>query len=82
MFEVMDSNKESLDRLEAEKNELEDLWKQEKDKLRAAQRVRAGVLLYSVHVQCMWLQGSLVRNDKLDSDSLPRATVRTYTQLK
>ncbi len=39
MFEVMDTNRDALDRLEAEKNELEDLWKQEKDKLRAAQRV-------------------------------------------
>ncbi len=35
----MDTNRDALDRLEAEKNELEDLWKQEKDKLRAAQRV-------------------------------------------
>ena len=39
MFDYMDSTKEALDRTEIEKNELEDLWKQEKDKLRATQRV-------------------------------------------
>ncbi len=56
MFELMDTNKDTLDQLEAEKNELEDLWKQEKDKLRATQRVSSstnpstnGCILYPLN---------------------------------
>ena len=46
MFEYMDSTKEALDKTEIEKNELEDLWKQEKDKLRATQRVSVITVIF------------------------------------
>lgn len=39
MFELMDANQEALDLAHKERLELENLWKQEKDKLRITQRV-------------------------------------------
>lgn len=39
MFDLMDANKEQYEAVEAEKKELEMLWKQEKDKLRQTQMV-------------------------------------------
>ena len=39
MFETMDASREAYEQLEGQKEELELLWKQEKDKLRATQMV-------------------------------------------
>ena len=39
MFEVMDCNREAYEKMEAEKNELDELWKKEKDNLRKTQMV-------------------------------------------
>ena len=44
MFELMDANQDALDIAHREKDELENLWKQEKDKLRTAQRVSERML--------------------------------------
>lgn len=40
MFELMDADQEALAHAHRERQEIEALWKQEKDKLRATQRVR------------------------------------------
>jgi len=39
MFDMMDTNKDAYEQLEKEKDELEELWKTEKDKLKVTQRV-------------------------------------------
>ena len=39
MFELMDANNEALEVVHKERQELESLWKQEKDKLKATQMV-------------------------------------------
>ena len=36
---MMDASKDAHEQLEEQKNELEELWKTEKDKLRVTQRV-------------------------------------------
>ena len=39
MFDMMDDNREAYEKMEAEKNELDELWKKEKDNLRKTQMV-------------------------------------------
>ena len=39
MFDLMDCNREAYEKMEAEKNELDELWKKEKDNLRKTQMV-------------------------------------------
>lgn len=39
MFDMLDQSRENCEQLEEQKNELEELWKTEKDKWRVAQRV-------------------------------------------
>jgi hypothetical protein len=39
MFDLMDYNREAYEKMEAEKNELDELWKKEKDNLRKTQMV-------------------------------------------
>ena len=39
MFDLMDDNREAYEKMEAEKNELDELWKKEKDNLRKTQLV-------------------------------------------
>ena len=40
LFEMMDTSRETYESLVEQKSELEDLWKNEKDKAKVAQRVR------------------------------------------
>ena len=48
MFEMMDATKEAYEQVEEQKNELEELWKTEKDKRKSAQQVGlAGGATYS-----------------------------------
>lgn len=39
MFDMMDDNREAYEKMEAEKTELDELWKKEKDNLRKTQMV-------------------------------------------
>ena len=66
MFELMDENRESYLQLEEQKNELEDLWKQEKEKLRVAQRVSLPSFL--------WIGCSLAAIVQLEIQLLHRLT--------
>ena len=40
MFDLMDCNRDAFEKMELEKNELDDLWKKEKDNLRKTQMVK------------------------------------------
>ena len=42
MFEIMDTDQMALTQAHREKQEIEDLWKQEKDKRKTSQRVSYG----------------------------------------
>lgn len=39
MFDLMDCRRDAFEKIEAEKNELDERWKKEKDNLRKAQTV-------------------------------------------
>ena len=49
MFEMMDQSQEACEQLEQQRNELEELWRAEKEKGRVAQRVRGHSTHTDVH---------------------------------